>query len=93
MYSRIDNGSQLSDVVFMVETLDNLRQGHRGTVVSLSDDQGCGCCLRRYGLREGITVEVVSNSDPVMIRFDGCCLALRRCMLKGVRCRCRGRNL
>ncbi len=72
----------------MVSTLDAMQRGSRGTVVSLCDDSDCGCCLRRYGLREGVTVEVVSNSDPVMIRFDGCCLALRRCLLKGVVCDC-----
>jgi hypothetical protein len=36
------------------------------------------------GLREGVTVEVVNDYDPVIIRFEGCCLALQRHLLAGI---------
>jgi Fe2+ transport system protein FeoA len=70
----------------MVSTLDRLVRGARGRILSIAEDGECCCRLRRMGLREGVEVEVVSDEtrDPVMIRFEGCCLALRRCMLRGV---------
>ncbi len=70
----------------VVATLDTFGKGAFGQVLNIVGDGECCCRLRRMGLREGVKVEVISNGDhdPVMIRFDGCCLAIRRCMLRGV---------
>jgi Fe2+ transport system protein FeoA len=37
--------------------------------------------LRRIGFHEGVEVEVLSGRDPVMVRCQNGCVALRRCML------------
>lgn len=50
-------------------------------VVSLDDDSEWASHLRRVGFREGVEVEVLSGRDPVMVRCDNGCIALRRCML------------
>ena len=62
-------------------------------VVSLDDTSEWAKHLRRVGFREGVEVEVLSGRDPVMVRCQNSCVALRRCML--VACRsvpCRKRN-
>ena len=50
-------------------------------VVSLDDQSEWASHLRRAGFREGAEVEVLSGRDPVMVRCDNGCIALRRCML------------
>jgi len=50
-------------------------------VVSLDDQSEWASHLRRAGFREGVEVEVLSGRDPVMVRCDNGCIALRRCML------------
>lgn len=73
----------------LVKTLDKLDRGSKGEILSITDTCERSHCLRRMGLREGVVVEVVSNHDPVMLRFDGCCIAVGREMLGEVTiCRC-----
>ena len=50
-------------------------------VVSLDDSSEWASHLRRVGFREGVEVEVLSGRDPVMVRCENGCIALRRCML------------
>jgi Fe2+ transport system protein FeoA len=50
-------------------------------VVSLDDNSEWASHMRRVGFREGAEVEVLSGRDPVMVRCDNGCIALRRCML------------
>ena len=50
-------------------------------VVSLDDSSEWASHLRRVGFHEGAEVEVLSGRDPVMVRCDNGCIALRRCML------------
>ena len=50
-------------------------------VVSLDDNSEWASHLRRVGFHEGAEVEVLSGRDPVMVRCDNGCIALRRCML------------
>ncbi|MGI9015187.1 MAG: FeoA family protein [Phycisphaerales bacterium] len=72
-----------------VKTLDLLPRGSRGEVLAV--DNGCSRanCLRRMGLREGSIVEVMSSHDPVLLRCDGCMLAVNREVLSSVTiCRC-----
>ena len=54
-------------------------------VVSLDDSSEWAPYLRRAGFREGVEVEVLSGRDPVMVRCQNGCIALRRCMLGCVR--------
>jgi len=73
----------------VVATLDMLDTGSRGEVLSICGCRESACRLRRMGLREGVVVEVMSSHDPVMLRFEGCRLAVGREMLRGVTiCRC-----
>lgn len=50
-------------------------------VVSLDDSSEWAPHLRRIGFHEGVEVEVLSGRDPVMVRCQNGCIALRRCML------------
>lgn len=50
-------------------------------VVSLDDSSEWAEHLRRVGFHEGAEVEVLSGHDPVMVRCQNGCVALRRCML------------
>ena len=50
-------------------------------VVSLDDTSEWASHLRRIGFHEGVEVEVLSGRDPVMVRCQNGCVALRRCML------------
>ena len=50
-------------------------------VVALDDNSEWASHLRRVGFHEGVEVEVLSGRDPVMVRCQNCCVALRRCML------------
>jgi len=50
-------------------------------VVSLDDTSEWAPHLRRIGFHEGVEVEVLSGRDPVMVRCQNGCVALRRCML------------
>lgn len=68
----------------MVGSLDTLASGARAQVVCFHGDHSCTQSLRRIGFREGVEVEVLSSHDPVMVRIDGCCIALRRDLLRGV---------
>jgi Fe2+ transport system protein FeoA len=54
-------------------------------VVSLDDSSEWAPYLRRAGFHEGVEVEVLSGRDPVMVRCQNGCIALRRCMLGCVR--------
>ena len=54
-------------------------------VVSLDDSSEWAEHLRRVGFHEGMEVEVLSGHDPVMVRCQNGCIALRRCMLGCVR--------
>lgn len=54
-------------------------------VVSLDDTSEWAVHLRRVGFHEGVEVEVLSGHDPVMVRCQNGCIALRRCMLGCVR--------
>lgn len=76
----------------LVKTLDQLDRGSRGEVLAICDDAGgCSRRLRRMGLREGMVVEVMSDHNPVMLRFEGCNLAVCRSLLHCVtigRCCC-----
>ncbi len=75
-----------SGLVMVVATLDTFAKGVCGRVLSIAEDGESCCRLRRMGLREGVNVEIMSDQghDPVMIRFEGCCLAVRRSMLRSV---------
>ena len=55
------------------------RRSHR--VVALDDTSEWAVHLRRIGFHEGVEVEVLSGRDPVMVRCQNYCVALRRCML------------
>ncbi len=59
------------------------RQSNR--VVSVDDTSEWAVHLRRVGFHEGVEVEVLSGRDPVMVRCQNGCVALRRCMLGCVR--------
>lgn len=59
------------------------RQSSR--VVALDDASEWAPHLRRIGFHEGVEVEVLSGRDPVMVRCQNGCIALRRCMLGCVR--------
>lgn len=50
-------------------------------VVALDDSSEWASQLRRIGFHEGAEVEVLSGRDPVMVRCQNTCIALRRCML------------
>jgi Fe2+ transport system protein FeoA len=50
-------------------------------VVSVDDTSEWAVHLRRIGFHEGVEVEVLSGRDPVMVRCQNGCVALRRCML------------
>jgi Fe2+ transport system protein FeoA len=50
-------------------------------VVALDDASEWASHLRRIGFHEGVEVEVLSGRDPVMVRCQNGCVALRRCML------------
>lgn len=50
-------------------------------MVALDDTSEWAPQLRKIGFREGAEVEVLSGRDPVMIRCQAQCVALRRCML------------
>lgn len=54
-------------------------------VVSVDDTSEWAPYLRRAGFHEGVEVEVLSGRDPVMVRCQNGCVALRRCMLGCVR--------
>ena len=54
-------------------------------VVSLDDSSEWASHLRRVGFHEGVEVMVLSGRDPVMVRCQNSCIALRRCMLECVR--------
>lgn len=54
-------------------------------VVGLDDASEWAPHLRRIGFHEGVEVEVLSGRDPVMVRCQNGCVALRRCMLGCVR--------
>lgn len=68
----------------MVGSLDTLRTGTRAQVICFNGEQSCTQSLRRIGFREGVEVEILSSHDPVMVRVDGCCVALSRDLLRGV---------
>ncbi|MBI1368601.1 MAG: hypothetical protein GC162_08085 [Planctomycetes bacterium] len=73
----------------MLDSLQTAKRGTRGQILCMASEPQCARDLRRMGLREGTIVEVMTNHDPVMIRFDGCCLALSRSALAGVKiCHC-----
>ena len=59
---------------------DSPRRASR-RVVALDDSSEWASHLRRVGFHEGVEVEVLSGRDPVMVRCQNCCVALRRCML------------
>ncbi len=62
----------------------SLAQSPRRTasrVVALDDASEWASHLRRIGFHEGAEVEVLSGRDPVMVRCQNSCIALRRCML------------
>lgn len=50
-------------------------------IVALDDSSEWASHLRRVGFHEGVEVEVLSGRDPVMVRCQNGCVALRRCML------------
>ena len=54
-------------------------------VGSVDDTSEWAPYLRRAGFHEGVEVEVLSGRDPVMVRCQNGCVALRRCMLGCVR--------
>lgn len=55
------------------------RQSQR--IVSVDDSSEWAAHMRRIGFHEGAEVEVLSGRDPVMVRCQNGCVALRRCML------------
>lgn len=68
-----------------VTTLDESPRRVIKRVVSLDDSSEWAPYLRRAGFHEGVEVEVLSGRDPVMVRCQNGCVALRRCMLGCVR--------
>lgn len=50
-------------------------------VISVDDASEWAVHLRRIGFHEGVEVEILSGRDPVMVRCQSSCVALRRCML------------
>lgn len=62
-------------------SLANTPRHTASRVVSLDDNSEWASHLRRVGFHEGAEVEVLSGRDPVMVRCDNGCIALRRCML------------
>lgn len=72
-----------------VSTLDILQRGSRGEILAVSDTAGRGARLRRVGIREGAIIEVMSDHDPVLLRLEGCSVAVGRELLAAVTiCRC-----
>jgi ferrous iron transport protein A len=64
-----------------VPTLDQLRPGQRGRVLSLQGDAPLVQRLMELGVLEGEEVEVVGFAplgDPMEIRLGDACLSLRR---------------
>jgi ferrous iron transport protein A len=62
-------------------TLDQLRPGMRGKIVSLAGSDLVSQRLMEMGLLEGDAVEVVAVApwgDPIEIRVGTCCLSLRK---------------
>lgn len=68
-----------------VITLDESPRRVCKRVVSVDDSSEWAPYLRRAGFHEGVEVEVLSGRDPVMVRCQNGCIALRRCMLGCVR--------
>lgn len=66
-------------------SLEHSPHGVSGRVVALDDSSEWAPQLRRMGFHEGVEVEVLSGRDPVMVRCQNGCVALRRCMLGCVR--------
>lgn len=64
-----------------LHSLANTPRHTASRVVSLDDSSEWSSHLRRIGFHEGAEVEVLSGRDPVMVRCDNGCIALRRCML------------
>ncbi len=64
--------------------LDRLAKGQSGLVCAVDDSHLHARALRRMGLRVGARIEVLSAADPVLIRCEGSCLAIGRCMLQGI---------
>jgi len=64
-----------------LHSLANAPRHTAAQVVSLDDQSEWASHLRRIGFREGAEVEVLSGRDPVMVRCENGCIALRRCML------------
>ena len=62
-------------------SLANTPRHTASRVVSLDDKSEWASHLRRAGFRAGVEVEVLSGRDPVMVRCENGCIALRRCML------------
>ncbi len=64
-----------------VFSLDSCPRRQCKRVVSVDDASEWAVHLRRVGFHEGVEVEVLSGKDPVMVRCQNACVALRRCML------------
>lgn len=68
----------------IISLLDSPRR-RASRVVAMDDESEWAPHLRRIGFHEGMEVEVLSGRDPVMVRCQNGCVALRRCMLGCVR--------
>ncbi len=62
-------------------SLDKSPRRQSNRVVSVDDASEWAVHLRRIGFHEGVEVELLSGRDPVMVRCQNGCVALRRCML------------
>lgn len=67
--------------ILSVQSLATSPRRSSRRVVALDDTNEWAHHLRRVGFHEGVEVEVLSGRDPVMVRCQNCCVALRRCML------------
>lgn len=65
----------------MIKTLDNLKKGQKGKLVSYTGQLSSKKKLMEMGLVKGVDVKVEKLAplgDPIEIRFRGYCLTLRK---------------
>lgn len=62
-------------------SLKDIPRHKASRVIAVDDESEWAPHLRRVGFHEGMEVEVLSGRDPVMVRCQNGCVALRRCML------------
>tara|TARA_B110000305_G_C19044651_1_gene449821 strand:+ start:190 stop:504 length:315 start_codon:yes stop_codon:yes gene_type:complete len=64
--------------------LADMTVGKFGLICSMGNHCNCGADLRKMGLREGLEIEVLSEKNPMMLRFDNTKLAICKEMVRDV---------